>query len=152
MFLRTNDRVVNLQNVSNINIIQDEKRIAFNMNYYIEIKSKGRIIKISDYAYWDAVNDTNFKENIRIIKDDNFLQENFIKYFDGNGLINIYEISSVKFSEKKNRVIFNLSHPVTFTDFHGQDKITSEFVFIDCNSIDEFKEYSAYVSDILFRR
>ena len=67
MFLRTNDRVVNLQNVSNINIIQDEKRIAFNMNYYIEIKSKGRIIKISDYAYWDAVSDTNFEENIRIV-------------------------------------------------------------------------------------
>jgi len=148
-FLQTNDRIINLANVSNINILVDKNRIVFNLNYSIEIDANGKAKLISDYVYWDSVNKDNFELNIKHLGDNNYFKDNFLTRSDDNGFININEISSVKLSEKKNRVIFNLSHPITFKDFDGNERITSEFVYVNCKDVNEFKQYVNYIKTIL---
>lgn len=152
LFLQTNDRIINLQNVSNINILKDSSRIIFNMNYNIEItyfdkvnrKEKNKFI--SDYVYWDSNSYDEMMKNLKVLQDMKYFAGAFIKQAAGNGFINKNEISSIKLAEKKNRVIFNLSHPITFTDFDGKEKITSEFVYVNCNDYNQYKAYVNYVT------
>lgn len=155
MFLQTTDRIINLQNVSNINILKESNRIIFNMNYNIEIayfdkvqrKEKSKFI--SDYVYWDAYSYNDMIANLKALQTLDYFKDNFIEQTPGNGFINKNEISSIKFSEKKNRVIFNLSHPVTFTDFDGKEKITSEFVYVNCSDVNQYDSYVDYVKSEL---
>lgn len=153
MFLRTNDRLINLKNVSNINILKDARtskfRIIFNMNYNIEISTSYNGKLISDYVYWDAINEEDMVRNLIHLNENEYFKENYIDQIDGNGYINRNEISSVKFSEKKLRIIFNLSHPVTFTDYNNVDKITSEFVYVNCPNVEKYNEYQNYVIEKL---
>lgn len=144
-YLSTNDRLINLQNVSNINVLTNSYRIIFNFNYGIDMGKK----TISDYVYWDAIDVHNFNYNLSVLNANKYFIDNYLDQINGNGYINKNEISSIKFSEKKNRVIFNLSHSITFTDFYGNDKITSEFVYVNCNNNQEFKDYSQYVKSKL---
>lgn len=147
MFLNTNDRIINLKNVSNINILKDRNRIIFNLNYNIVISTdrEDQSKQISDYVYWDAINSEDLKGNLEHLGKSKYFKENFIKQIDGHGFINKNEISSIKLSEKKYRVIFNLSHPVTFRDNQGVERITSEFVYINCRNPQKYKEYVNYV-------
>jgi len=149
MFLKTNDRLINLKNVSNINILNDsyknKYRIIFNMCYNIEIKNNGNSKFISDYVYWDSIDYDDLAHNINYLKNNKFFNDNFINQINDQGFINVNEISSVKFSEKKHRVIFNLSHPVTFTDFDRNEKLTSEFVYVNCNDFKQYNEYVQYI-------
>ena len=149
MFIKTNDRLVNLKNVSNINILKRDRRIIFNLNYSVEIhdQRKDQYKYISDYVYWDFVGDNDFDQAIVTLTNNQYIHDNFIKH--DHGFINTDEISSIKFSEKKNRVIFNLSHPVTFTDYDGYDNITSEFVYMNCHTPENYRKYSVNVKNIL---
>jgi hypothetical protein len=104
---------------------------------------------ISDYVYWDSINEEDLIKNIIHLNTNEYFLENFIDQLNGDGYINKNEISSVKFSEKKNRVIFNLSHPITFTDYTKTDKITSEFVYVNCSSEGEFETYSEKIKTAL---
>lgn len=147
MFLQTNDRTINLRNTSNINILHASNRIVFNLNYNIEIPcttSTGTKL-ISDYVYWDAVDAHDLKENISRLLANQYFAENFLRDSSGNVFVNMNEISSIKYSEKKHRVIFNLSHPVTFRDHDKKERVTSEFVYVNCNSFAHYKEYVNYV-------
>jgi len=149
-FLKTNDRLVNLKNVSNINILRSENkhRIIFNMNYNIEIYQHKQI---SDYVYWDSIDANDLEQNIGYLKLNKYFSDNFIKQINEKGFINKNEISSVKFSDKKNRVIFNLSHPVSFKDHKDQDiyKLTSEFVYVNCGTDSKYTEYGRYLQAVL---
>lgn len=145
MFLQTNDRIINLKNVSNINILVDDFRIIFNLNYNIEIETDYGSKLISDYVYWDCINQSDLEHNLKYIDANAYFSQNFISSSDRTSFININEISSIKFSEKKNRVIFNLSHPVTFRDYYKNERITSEFVYVNCDSPAKYKEYIQYV-------
>lgn len=155
MFLQTNDRIINLKNVSNINVLKDSNRIIFNLNYNIEISYYDKHTRtqkrkfISDYVYWDAINAENMTHNLNYLCNKDFFNENFIHQLNGNGFININEISSIKFSEKKHRVIFNLSHPITFTDNEGNEKITSEFVYVNCDDINQYNKYVDYIKTLI---
>ncbi len=147
MFLQTNDRTINLRNVSNINILHASNRIVFNLNYNIEIPNTtctGTKL-ISDYVYWDAVDAHDLKENISRLLVNEYFVKNFMRDSSNNVFVNINEISSIKYSEKKHRVIFNLSHPVTFRDHDKKERVTSEFVYVNCNSFAHYKEYVNYV-------
>ena len=150
-FLNTNDRIINLANVSNINIIRDRNRIVFNLNYNIQIPSDQSTKLISDYVYWDAINTEDLKQNLQHLKSNTYFKANFIDEVNDSGYININEISSIKFSEKKLRIIFNLSHPVTFHDLDRKERITSEFVYVNCSSFAQYKDYATYVKQILIR-
>jgi hypothetical protein len=136
-FIQTSSRLVSLKNVSNINVIEKENRIVFNMNYNIEIEKRGEYRLISDYVYWDLLNADDCQRALSVIKKNRYFVDNFITY--ENVSVNINEISSMKFSDKKLRVIFNLSHPITFNDYHGNTSITSEFVYFNFNSESEYK-------------
>ena len=149
MFIKTNDRIVNLKNVSNINVLKNRKRIIFNMNYNIEmdIESSNKKL-ISDYVYWDSKSLGELEDNLLNLKKSDYFKDNFINQVD-SGFINMNEISSIKLSEKKFRVIFNLSHPVTFKDYSGTDKITSEFVYVNCKNKMKYLEYLDYLNILI---
>lgn len=147
MFLQTNDRTINLRNVSNVNILHAINRIVFNLNYNIEIPNStcAGTKLISDYVYWDAVDAKDQQENISRLLVNEYFVKNFLRDSSGNVFVNMNEISSIKYSEKKHRVIFNLSHPVTFRDHDKKERVTSEFVYVNCNSFAHYKEYVNYV-------
>lgn len=149
LFVKANDRIINLNNVSNINILHDRNRIVFNLNYNIEIDTSYKTKYISDYVYWDSEDTQTMANNLHDLSKIKYFCDNFIDQVNDNGFININEISSIKFIDRKNRVIFNLSHPVTFKDFDGKDKITSEFVYVNCNDANQYNEYKNYVNEKL---
>jgi hypothetical protein len=151
LFVKTKDRMVNLQNVSNVNILTDRNRVIFNLNYNIEITTgQNRNSKlISDYVYWDADNENELKNNIAQLFEHDYFFDNFLTKDGDKGFININEISSIKFIDSKKRVIFNMSHPVTFKDFDGNNKITSEFVYVNCKNLEQYKDYIQYVENKL---
>ena len=146
-FFKTNDRLVNLHNVSNINFLNNSNRVVFNLNYHIELSTKPGTKLISDYVYLDGRNSEDYDFIVTNIINNEFIQENFLLH--PNGYININEISSVKFSDKKLRVIFNLSHPITFIDEFHFKRITSEFVYVDFDEVSEYKEFVKRVKDRL---
>jgi len=141
VFLQINDKIINLKNVSNINILRNNNRIIFNLNYNIELHDK----IISDYVYLDTINEDDMKDKLDYLYKDEYFKENFIKQNKKNGYININEISSIKFIKNKNRVIFNLAHPVTFKKYNGDKHITSEFVFVNCINYNEYVKYVQYI-------
>jgi hypothetical protein len=147
MFKNIGSRIVNLKNVSNINIIEYQKRIAYNLNYSIKMDNGSLVDKyISDYVYQDCPTNEEFQTVLSYLAKDEYIIKNFIGYKDYDvkndifryGYININEISTIKFSEKKKRIIINLSHPVSFVDNNGVPNITSEFVFINFKTQDEY--------------
>ena len=146
MFIQTDSRIVNLKNVSNINLLPNSNRIIFNLNYNIDINDK----LISDYVYWNAVSKDSYLMNLIALNSNDYFIKNFINQVNNVGYINKNEISSIKFSEKKNRVIFNLSHPVTFTVFDGNSRITSEFVYSNCEDIKTYNTYTTEINEKLF--
>jgi len=147
-FLNTNDRIINLRNVSNINILKDKNRIIFNLNYSIKLAAdKDRLI--SDYVYWDAINKEDMASNLAHLNESTYFCTNFLEQHTGRGFININEISSIKFSDKKLRIIFNLSHPISFTDHDKNRRITSEFVYVNCRTERQYSEYVSYTKEML---
>jgi hypothetical protein len=100
---------------------------------------------ISDYVYWDAVDAKDQQENISRLLANEYFVKNFLRDTSNNVFVNLNEISSIKYSEKKHRVIFNLSHPVTCRDHDKKERVTSEFVYVNCNSFAHYKEYVNYV-------
>lgn len=148
--IKTHDKLVNLMNVSNINIVRNNNknqyRIVFNMNYSIEMVTTKRTKIISDYVYWDFKSIPELEDALQDIESNEYFENNFIDKLTDEGYINSNEISSIKFVH--NRVIFNLSHSVTFMD-KGAEKLTSEFVYINCDSALEYKEYVKYLQETL---
>lgn len=150
MFFHTSDKMVNLEKVSNINILGDKMRIVFNMCYPIEMetycKANKRKVKkmISDYVYWDATNKDSFDYMTENLYKNAYFSTNFLQGSDYNNnlsYINLNHVSSIKFCEDKARVIFNLSHSVSFIDNNGSQKITSEFVFVNHKDVNVFRKY-----------
>ncbi len=143
-FLELNDRIVNLQNVSNINIL--ENRIVFNMNYSIELNGSYEKKLISDYVYFNARNDQDMNQMKMELLKNNYIGDNFIKH--NNGFVNTNCISSMKFADKKLRTIFNLSHPITFKGNQGVN-ITSEFVYVNFTNGAEYDAFKTNVKQII---
>lgn len=148
-FIKTNDRMINLQNVSNINVLRDRNRIVFNMNYCVDLSNKDYSKSISDYVYWDMNSVSELDINLEILYKNKYFTNNFISKTNDNGYINTNEISSIKFAKHKFRVIFNLSHPISFKNKDQESKITSEFVYVNCNNLKTYSEYITYIEKIL---
>lgn len=138
MFIEMADKIVNLKNVSNINIIKNRNRIVFNFNYSIQIFANNQEKQISDYLYADFESVEELNKAISSIIKTSYFKENFITH--KNMMVNQNEISTIKFEEDKLRIIFNLSHNVSF--YAGnQKKITSEFVYINARTEEEFEHF-----------
>ena len=139
--IKVNDLIVNLKNVSNIVILHN--RIVFNMNYTICIKTSYGDKFISDYVYWDSDVDLNRE----LLHNNKYIRDNFI--IIKNHLINKNEISTIKFLEYQSRIIFNMSHPVSFKDKSGAKSLTSEFVYIDFNKTTEFLDAKNKIESVI---
>lgn len=137
-WIKTSSVMVNLRNVSNINIL--DSRIVFNMNYTIDISNSQNPKFISDYVYWDSKTEQDIITKLEALQRNEYIQENFI--FVDDCYINTNEISSIKFLDSQSRIIFNLSHPVSFKGKHSHN-LTSEFVYINCSD-----NYSAVCEEI----
>jgi len=146
MFIKTNDRLVNLKNVSDIKFISKQNRIVFNMTYSVSFGKDSKLI--SDYVYWDSSNSYEFEAKIDQISKNSYVCSNYIDRRD-NGFVNIDEISSIKTIDFKKRVIFNLSHPVTFRAANGESNITSEFIYLNFDTTEEYQVYIDRMNVIL---
>lgn len=133
--------MVNLENVSNINLVPNKNRIVFNMNYSIQMNRYGTKSLISDYVYWDAKNSNEYTKNLIELKENEHFQREFFAKPRNDGFINVNEISSIKFLDDSRRIIFNLSHQVSFKDRHKNESLTSEFVYVDFGSQESFDDY-----------
>ena len=152
MFINANNSLVNLKKVSNVNIIEGKNRIVFNMNYSIEMKRGFGTKMISDYVYWDASSRAEFEEIKQELYKNNYFSVNFLQgseYNSSISYINLNEISSVKVNVDRKRIIFNLSHSVTFRDTNKDERLTSAFVFVDFINADEFKQYVDGLNNLL---
>lgn len=136
MYINVNGILINLKNVSNINILRKSKRIVFNMNYTVEILRQGKSKLISDYVYWDCSTEQELINNIKAITSNPYFK-NFLVI--DSSYINKNEISTVKYDKYNTRLIFNLSHPVTFKNKQGDNCLTSEFVYVTCDET-KYKE------------
>lgn len=149
MFLEINGQSINLRNVSNVNVVRDRNRVVFNMNYGISIGTGNHPKTISDYVYWDASDSSELSQNMSDLINNRYFADNFLSDVNKSVFINVNEISSIKYIERKCRVIFNLSHPVSFIDHDKQERITSEFVYINCNSSSQYQEYVKYAKKFI---
>jgi hypothetical protein len=152
MFINANNSLVNLEKVSNVNIIEGKNRIVFNMNYSIEMKRGFGTKMISDYVYWDASSTAEFQEIKKELYKNSYFSMNFLQGSEYNGsisYINLNEISSVKVNDDRKRIIFNLSHSVTFKDTNKDERLTSAFVFVDFRNADQFKQYVDGLNNLL---
>lgn len=151
MFIKTKDRLVNLQNVSNVKLIEEKNKVIFNMNYSIKLNeptlpysqsaliSKSKETKaISDYAYWTGNTKNEYNSYIEEINNNIYFCTNFVETPNKQAYVNVNEISSLKYFDHDYRVIFNLSHPVSFKN---KDGLTSEFVLANCENKKQFYEY-----------
>ena len=138
MFIKfKNERVVNLDNVSTIKIVEGSngnyKRVIFNLNYGITI-SKNKIIP--DYVYWNVVDEDEFDT----IQDMLYttLESNWID-ISKTEIININKVSSIVERPNENRIIFNFNFSISQPSI--QNRLTSSFVFVDFDSEEEYKEF-----------
>jgi hypothetical protein len=138
MFIKfKNERVVNLDNVSTIKIVNgsngDYKRVIFNLDYGITI-SKNKIIP--DYVYWNVIDESEF-DTIQDIFNVT-LEDNWINISDTE-IININKVSSIVERPSENRVIFNFNFSISQPSM--QNRLTSSFVFVDFDSENEYEDF-----------
>jgi len=127
-FIQANDKFVNLTHVSSITLLHN--RLALDMNCPVEVDNK----IISYYAYMDWTD----KQDETDILNNSYVQAMFIKH--EKVLININHITSIKFVSEKMRIIFNLSHSTTSTNYSGKKRLTSKFIYFDCNNTKEYND------------
>ena len=135
-FVQANDKLINLEHVSSINLLKD--RMAFDLDSPVELDN-GKII--SYYAYDNYNDDKSTKEKVLFCN--TYVHENFIRHNDT--LINKNHISAVKFIDKTLRVVFNFSHSVTSVGFGGESRLTSKFIYADFK---EYQDYEYFVTEI----
>jgi len=137
IFVEADDKLVNLEHVSSINILPD--KLALDLSCVAEINSNGEKRLISYYAY--------SHNNITNILNHDYVKKNFIK---ANGvLINKNHISVIKFVDSLKRVIFNLSHSVTSAGYNKEHRLTSKFIYADFNDLDEYNDYVNEIKGII---
>ena len=148
------NQIINLDHVSSITYDVENFRIIFNLDYCVEIdvdSGKGKKIKklITDYIYvnfdsMESYSAASVKLNSTISEIPNFIK----KPASGNGYINLNRVSSVKFDNSKNRIIFNFANSIDFMNHNSQNaryKITSEFIYCDFDDQNKYDAESAIV-------
>lgn len=137
-FVKVNDKYVNLEHVSSITKLPN--RLALDMDCNSEVKKDGESKLISYYAYCDI-------KNAKQVLNHKYVLKNFIKA--KNILINKNHITVVKFSPKKLRVIFNLSHSTTSAGYNNINRLTAKFIYADFDNQNEYDEYIKYIKNVL---
>lgn len=148
------NQIINLDHVSSIAYDVENFRIIFNLDYGVEIdvdSGMGKKVKklITDYIYvnfdsMESYSAASVKLNSVISEIPNFIK----KPASGNGYINLNRVSSVKFDDSKNRIIFNFANSIDFMNHNAQKarfKITSEFIYCDFDNKTSYEAERAMV-------
>lgn len=131
-FIKANDKIINLQNVSSVNFLPN--RIAFDFNCPVQLDS-GKLI--SYYAYDDKGKKEDLLKNT-------FVKSEFIQY--SHGLINKNNICAIKYIDRQNRIVINFSHSTTSAGYDGTERITSKFMYLDFDTSIEYKNFKDYIN------
>lgn len=127
-------KIINLENVSNIYFDTQGQKVIFNMNYSVKVFN-GKFTP--DYVYW------TYESAEELAKIQNLLLKSthgwILPLEQGQRYLNPKYIASVTFDTNKTRVIFNLNYNVT----HPKDinKLTSDFVFYDFANIIHYEQF-----------
>ena len=135
MFIKyNNEKIVNLDNVSNIFVETLGQKVIFNMSYSVKIFN-GKVTP--DYVYWSYKNLDELNEIKKIFL--HKISDWIHPVEDGQRYVNTRCISSIVSDEYKNRVILNLNYNVS----HPKDinKLTSDFVFFNFSSRDAYWDF-----------
>lgn len=116
------DMIINFENVSSIYNDKERNKIIINFNYSIKLKNK----IIPDYLY---INYETVEEEKNILDKIQLITNNWIKNRDR--FVNPKMISSIKFDDKRNRIIVNLNYTISAKDNEGNMILTSDFSYID---------------------
>lgn len=149
-YIKANDTFVNLEQISNINVLEHRNRIVFNFGYSVAIEVRGNNKVISDYIYSDFDNEEDFQKSLKDLYSNDYVKENFITQGLKGGLINKSKISSFKVQPEKLRIIFNMSHGVEITA-NNKDILAPEFVYVNFDTKDEYNQYIELINKTLVR-
>ena len=116
------DMIINFENVSSIYNDKERNKIIINFNYSIKLKNK----IIPDYLY---INYETSEEEKNILDKIQLITNNWIKNRDR--FVNPKMVSSIKFDDKRNRIIVNLNYTISAKDNEGNMILTSDFSYID---------------------
>jgi hypothetical protein len=134
-----NQKIINLNNVSNIYLDESGQKVIFNMDYSVKIFNN----KFTpDYVYWTYEDEDEATQILDLLSLNT--KDWILPAERGQRYLNPKFISSITLDTNKTRVIFNLNYNVT----HPKDinKLTSDFVFYDFANI---KNYQTFVDSII---
>jgi len=147
MFIKhKSSKIINLTNVSNIGLDLHKTRVIFNFQHSIDVFRSGLC---PDYIYIDCSNNKEleefYKEIITKVRGKYFIDTKI-----GNRMVNIDSVCSIYMESDRNRIIFNLNHPIEGTDRKtGRTKITSNFIFWNFDSVEEYEEAVIAVNELM---
>lgn len=145
------NKIINLKQVSNVGFEfyvdrngEDTWKIIINFGYGVSLKNDFSK-EISDYQYFVFHNEDEYNEYVtlfsRLINEDNWLAPGV------NGIVkrivNPDMISFVATDTRKNRIILNLAASVSF--YNNNMRKTSDFLFVDFNTPEEFEAEYRYM-------
>ena len=156
-FLTNDNKLVNLSNVTNIVFEEDftdrfqnkKSKIIFNFDYQVTLPKSSK--KVPDYVYSVYPEDQKDKylNDVallnRLVNEKNWIAPII------NGkiqkIINPEKISFMTTDEDNLRIIINLNIPVSF--HMDYSRLTSDFVYLNCTTYDEYKQNLYYIEEML---
>jgi len=144
-------KIVNLKQVSNIGFEfytdrngRDTWKIIINFSYGVSLKNDFQK-SISDYQYFVFHDETEYNRYVDVLN--NLINENGWLAPKVNGIvkriINPDMISFIATDSRKNRIILNLATTVSF--YNNNNRKTSDFLFIDFDSEQDFLDEYKYM-------
>ena len=152
------EKMVNLKTVTNIAFEtyldrndEDTYKIIMNFDYSVSLKQDYQN-HIPDYIYFithDKQEYDDYMEQMsNLINQHGWLAPKVKGNI--NRIINPDKVSFIATDKRKNRVIFNLATPVTF--YNNNTRLTSDFIYVDFPTIEEFHLEYKYLKDQLNTR
>ena len=130
MFIATgNERPVNLDNVTTIFIDNIDKKIIFNFNYSIRVSSRDKLEnQRADYIAWYLSEEDLERVKISLLEMLSTTEWFLPDFKHNHRCVKKSMVSTIKFADYINRIIFNLTCSVT-DQRSTSDSLTSDFVF-----------------------
>lgn len=139
MFVTVGNDLVNLKNISNINIDKKRNRIVFNFGYSVKMNDSSENKLISDYYYWDCKDFDDVQRKIQYLKIFPDFKKMFIE--TPRGFVNRDHISTVRFLPERRRVIINFSNQITHKNKKNEQIMIPEFLYINFDTENEYLDF-----------
>ena len=139
----SNDRVINLDYVSNVSIDNNKKRVVFNFDFSVDVMTPNGRKVAQSYVY---VTFDNTKERDQIINDIkskfNEMGVYLIDIFDENNelwnIVNFKKVSSFHFNDDELSFVFNMN---TAVDRNGRGY--TDFKYKNFHDVNEYENFKA---------